>query len=211
MICAKICKTQAPLKIAPINTDVWYPRAQTAWVLNCLVSDDRKNCDCSKPQNLLLLYWKTPNKTKRRMGKNSSAKWILRRIPVAGSNNYYPMGNCTWRTLGRMINGNNSAGGSVRTWDQFWAIRDFENDIIKMMSSIQFQVSFVTLRMITSKMRLAKGYQKWIAANYDVCFSALWQFSGLVCYLLQVCVRVNTWNFILLGLCKNYKPRKKLG
>lgn len=52
------------------------------------------------------------------------------------------------------------AGRSVRYWDQFWAIRYFENDITKM-SSIQFQVSFTTpVMMIASKMGLAKEYQK---------------------------------------------------
>lgn len=96
---------------------------------------------------------------KRRMGKNSSTKAILQRILIAGNNDCHPTGNCTWRTPGRMMNGNNSAGGSVRNWDQFWAIRDFENAIIKM-SSTWLQMVFITLMMITSKMRLARGQQK---------------------------------------------------
>lgn len=109
---------------------------------------------------------KTLQTMKRRMGKNSSAKTILQRIPITGSNNCYPRrhlenprGTDSWEQ---------PAGRSVRNWDQFWAIRYFENDITKM-SSIQIQVSFTTpVMMITSKMRLAKGYQKQIIASYFV-------------------------------------------
>ena len=106
------------------------------------------------------------------MDKNSSAKTILQRTPIASSSNYYPTRNHT--CLGRIINRNNPAGGSVRNWDQFWSIRHFENDIITKVLSIQFQISFMTLMMITSKINLPEEIRsKWELAMMCISVTVL--------------------------------------
>lgn len=100
-ISAKICKTQAPLKIVPTDTVhnphgyeiVWWQMTDKTVILAILKT--------------FFYITKTLQTMKRRMDKNSSAKTQLQRIPVTGSNNSYPTRCCTWRTPGRMIHGNN--------------------------------------------------------------------------------------------------------